>query len=196
MGAGARFVEVDVQLSSDGRPVLFHDRTLSRLCGVHGAVHGRTLADLLSLSCAERGRFGDRFAAVRIAELSGLVDLLERHPGVFAFVEIKRLPIERFGSAEILERVLPVLEPVRSRVALISFSLPFLTDARARTTLPIGAVFDRFDEREGARARSRGRIRLLRRDGSGRPLRRAAPGWRCTRSPIESRALAARRRNS
>lgn len=153
IGAGARFVEVDVQISADGRPVLFHDRTLARLCGVPGAVHERTLADLTSLSCAERGRFGDRFAAERIAELRGLAQLLESRPDVFAFVEIKRLSIERFGSAAVLDRVLPVLEPVRSRVALISFSLPFLVHARARTSLPLGTVFDRFAERERPQAR-------------------------------------------
>lgn len=153
IGAGARFVEVDVQLSSDGRPVLFHDRTLSRMCGVHGAVHERALADLLALSCGERGRFGDRFESVHIAELSGLVELLASHSDVFAFVEIKRLAIERFGSADVLDRVLPVLEPVRARVALISFSIPFLADARARTSIPMGAVFDRFSERESREAR-------------------------------------------
>src|SRR5690349_22032690 len=39
--AGATWAEVDVQLSSDGRPVLFHDRTLERMCGAAGAVHQR-----------------------------------------------------------------------------------------------------------------------------------------------------------
>jgi len=153
IGAGARFVEVDVQITADGRPVLFHDRTLDRLCGVSGAIHERTMAELASLSCAERGRFGDRFLSTRIAELRGLVELLEGSAEVFAFVEIKRLAIERFGSAVVLDRVLPVLEPVRSRVALISFSLPFLALARARTELPLGAVFDRFAESETAEAR-------------------------------------------
>ena len=154
IGAGARYVEVDVQITSDGRPVLFHDRTLPRLCGVSGAVHERPLADLLELSCAERGRFGDRFEGVRIAELGSFVRLLARHPEVFAFVEIKRLAIERFGAGEVLDRVLPEIAPIRSRAALISFSLPFLAEARARTPLPIGAVFDRFDEREAPEARA------------------------------------------
>jgi len=148
IGAGARFIEVDVQVSADGHPVLFHDRTLDRLCGVPGAVHQRTLAELASLSCAERDRFGDRFAAERIAELSDLTTLLESHPKVFAFVEIKRVSVEILGSAAVLERVLPVLEPVRSRVALISFSLPFLGHARARTSLPLGAVFDHLSDRD------------------------------------------------
>jgi glycerophosphoryl diester phosphodiesterase len=154
IGAGARYVEVDVQISSDGRPVLFHDRTLPRMCGASGAIHERKLAELLALSCAERGRFGDRFEAVRIAELGGFVKLLGRHPEVFAFVEIKRLAIERFGAADVLDRVLPELGPIRSRAALISFSLPFLAEARAKTSLPIGAVFDRFDEREAPEARA------------------------------------------
>jgi glycerophosphoryl diester phosphodiesterase len=148
VGVGARFVEVDVQISADGHPVLFHDRTLDRLCGVSGAVHERKLDELAALSCAERGRFGDRFAGERIAELSDLTSLLESHPDVFAFVEIKRLPIEVLGSAAVLERVLPVLEPVRSRVALISFSLPFLVHARRETSLPLGAVFDEFADRD------------------------------------------------
>jgi glycerophosphoryl diester phosphodiesterase len=147
IGAGARFVEIDVQFSSDGHPVLFHDRTLDRLCGVSGAVHERPLADLASLSCADRGRFGARFASERIAGLPAFVELIVRHPGVFAFVEIKRVGIERFGSSTLLDKVLRVLEPVRSRVALISFSLPFLAQARVRTDLPLGAVFDGFDER-------------------------------------------------
>ncbi|MEK7733824.1 MAG: glycerophosphodiester phosphodiesterase family protein [Pseudomonadota bacterium] len=37
--AGGRYVEVDIQLSRDEVPVLFHDHTLKRLCGVDGAVH-------------------------------------------------------------------------------------------------------------------------------------------------------------
>lgn len=141
-------MEIDVQLSSDGRPVLFHDRTLGRMCGVHGPVHERTLAELRALNCAERERFGGQFTSVRIAELSDLVDLLRAHPDVFGFVEIKRASIERFGAETFLEAVTPLLDPVREQVALISFSLPFLALARARTSLPLGAVFDRFAERE------------------------------------------------
>jgi glycerophosphoryl diester phosphodiesterase len=156
--AGARYMEIDIQLSADGRPVLFHDRTLDRMCGVGGPVHARTLAELRALSCAERPRFGERFASVRIAELAGLVDLLRSHREVFAFVEIKRASIEHFGAETVFEAVAPLLEPVRDQVALISFSLPFLALARARSALssgiPLGAVFDKFREREHPDARA------------------------------------------
>jgi glycerophosphoryl diester phosphodiesterase len=154
VSAGARFVEVDVQLSSDGEPVLFHDRTLERMCGVKGRVHESTLAELGGLRCAERGRFGEQFAAVRIARLADLVALLRAHAEVFAFVEIKRAAIEQFGAERVLEIVAPLLEPVHARTALISFSLPFLALARAESSFALGAVFDTWKESEAPEARA------------------------------------------
>jgi glycerophosphoryl diester phosphodiesterase len=147
MKVGAPFVEIDVQLSSDGYPVLFHDRDLQRMCGVRGAVHELTLAELRALSCGEAGRFGAKFASEGIASLAGFVQLLRRHPGVHAFVEIKRAATERFGDERVLERVLGAIEPAATQVALISFSLPFLAAARASSSLPLGAVFDAWSER-------------------------------------------------
>lgn len=146
--AGARWVEVDVQLTADGFPVLFHDRTLERMCGVKGAVHERSLSDLRALSCAERGRFGDRFQDEGLLSLAGFVQLLRRHPEVRAFVEIKRIAIEQFGRERILERVLPAIDAAIHQCALISFSLEFLAAARRAHPIPLGAVFDRWEERE------------------------------------------------
>ena len=42
-------VELDVQLSSDGQVVVFHDDTLDRVCGVSGKVADRSLAELRKL---------------------------------------------------------------------------------------------------------------------------------------------------
>ncbi len=39
-------IETDVQLTADGIPVLFHDDTLDRICGVPGRVRDFTLAEL------------------------------------------------------------------------------------------------------------------------------------------------------
>ena len=44
--AGCDGIELDVQLSSDGQVVVFHDDTLDRVCGVHGNVIDYSLADL------------------------------------------------------------------------------------------------------------------------------------------------------
>lgn len=42
-------IEMDVQLSSDGVPVVFHDFTLQRICGVEGKVCERTFEELQEL---------------------------------------------------------------------------------------------------------------------------------------------------
>ncbi len=39
-------IEIDLQLSSDGVPMVFHDETLDRLTGEHGPVNTRTAAEL------------------------------------------------------------------------------------------------------------------------------------------------------
>lgn len=145
--SGARFVECDVQLSADGFPVLMHDRSLERMCGSKAAVHELPIAELRALSCGEQAKFGSRFASEGIASLAGFVQLLRKHPGVTAFVEIKRVSIERFGRERILERVLPAIDAAIHQCVLISFSLEFLSAARAAHPIPLGAVFDTWNER-------------------------------------------------
>lgn len=147
IAAGALFVECDVQMSRDGVPVLMHDRTLERMCGVKAAVRDLSIAELRELSCGEAAKFGAKFASERIATLTGFVELLLRHPHVTAFVEIKRAAIEHFGRERILERVLPELDPAVNQCAFISFSLEFLSAARAAHPLPLGVVFDDWNER-------------------------------------------------
>jgi glycerophosphoryl diester phosphodiesterase len=155
LAAGASWVELDVQLSADMVPVLFHDRTLERMCGVPGAIHERRAEELAQLSCAERGRFGERYAELRIARLDELAALLLRHPRAQAFVEIKRVALERFGPERVLACALRELRGVEERCVLISFSLPFLEHARAHCALRLGAVCDRWEElRDPALAQS------------------------------------------
>ncbi len=45
-------IELDIQLSKDGRIVVFHDATLHRMCGVNKRVSELTLAELKTLSLA------------------------------------------------------------------------------------------------------------------------------------------------
>lgn len=129
--AGARFIEVDVQLSADRVPVLFHDRTLERVCGVPGALHERSWAELATLRASEFERFGYRFARTPLARLTDLAALLRRHPQVTAFVEVKRAAIEHFGAPALLAALTDVLRPVAARCVLISFSPELLLAARA-----------------------------------------------------------------
>ena len=89
--AGARYIEVDVQLSADRVPVLFHDRTLDRLCRAPGMIHEFTREELKNFHALEFERFGYKFAQNPITTLAELGALLVRHPQVTAFIEIKRI---------------------------------------------------------------------------------------------------------
>ena len=146
IAAGARFVEVDVQLSRDRVPVLFHDRDLKRLCGVRGKVHDLRYEELWGLRVAERERFGDRFKDVHITRLAELGHLLVRQPEVTAFVELKRSSIERFGIDTLLTLVRRSLKPALAQCILISYSLEALLAARRQGWSRIGAVIDQWDE--------------------------------------------------
>jgi glycerophosphoryl diester phosphodiesterase len=153
--AGVRHVEIDVQLSADRVPVLFHDRRLERLCGVGRHVHELTARELQSLRVADRARLGDCGPAEPIATLAGFVDVLAGHPDVTAFVEIKRGAIGAHDVDAVYTAVWETIRAQRRQCVLISFSLEFLAHARARQPdLPIAVVVDRWQELESPEARA------------------------------------------
>lgn len=61
---GAYGVELDVQLSRDGEVVVFHDDTLSRVCGVDARVDELTLAELRELRLCGTGETIPLFSEV------------------------------------------------------------------------------------------------------------------------------------
>ena len=142
---GLRFVEFDVQLASDLEPVVIHDEELMRTCGIPGSVFDFTSAQLTATEAAERARFGDRHAGVRIPSLDQVVELLREHGKAIAFVEIKRESLDRFGSEIVLTKVLEAIEPVRSQCVVISFDLAAVRLAQ-RSNAAIGWVLTQYDE--------------------------------------------------
>ncbi len=91
MAAGADGVEFDVQRTSDGHLVVFHDDDLKRICGVGGRVVTSTLAQLRELDAGRH--FGPQFAGEPIPTLDEVIESL---PGsAFLNIEAKRF---RFRS--------------------------------------------------------------------------------------------------
>ena len=128
--------------------MLFHDRDLQRMCGQSGAIHDYTLAQLQTFSVSEYGKFGYRFVGNPITTLQAAIDFLAAHPAVFAFVELKRQGLQKFGIDSVLDAVLPMLEPIKDQAIVISYSLETLLATRERSSFPIGAVFDDWRERK------------------------------------------------
>jgi glycerophosphoryl diester phosphodiesterase len=145
MDLGCRFLEFDVHLAADGVPVIIHDHELMRTAGIPGCVFDFSSAELARVEVAERGRFGDRHAGVRIPLLRDLVDLLANRVEITVFAEIKRASLRRFGHELVVARVLDVLRPLRSRCVVISFDLTAVHMARTQGAFPIGWVLTEYD---------------------------------------------------
>lgn len=145
--AGARLVEVDIQLSSDQVPFLFHDRDLKRLCGQSGAIHNYSAEELHEFRVSEFSRFGYKFAQTPVATLDQLVSFLESRPSVHTFVELKRVSLDQFGLVVMVNRVIKALKPVASQCVIISYSLEALQTAKSAGWKHIGAVIDHWKDR-------------------------------------------------
>lgn len=145
--AGVGFVEIDVQMSSDGIPVLFHDEDTQRLCDVPGLLQQRPLAVILSLCPGYRSRFGDRFDDERIPTLLTFAALLAQNPNVSAFVEVKPEAVARHGTERTFDAVWSALDGVHAQCILISFDLPFLAEVRRRRPAqPIAVVVEHWHQ--------------------------------------------------
>ena len=70
---GATWIEIDVNISSDGVPVLFHDDGLSRCSNGEGLVIEHSLKTLKSLDCGSW--FSDEFSGEKIATLDECLEL-------------------------------------------------------------------------------------------------------------------------
>lgn len=134
--AGAIHIEVDVQLSQDGIPVLYHDRDLQRLAGIPGPVANYRSQELGKLTLNQEGR-----PPAPLAPLSALVSLLQRHPALHVFVELKRVAIASADSDTLIAAVTDTLAPVLSRCTLISYDYDAVATLKQRG-LPVGWVVE------------------------------------------------------
>lgn len=138
--AGAQFVEIDIQLSIDQQPMVYHDMNLARVSGHKGRVSELSCEQLIALPAYEPGRLGDQFIEQTISPLAAVVDIVAMHAGVTLFVELKEESIAEFGAEIMLANVCEVLLPIRNRAVLISFDYKIIAAARAAGWPQVGAV--------------------------------------------------------
>ena len=120
--SGAQVLELDVQLTSDGHAVLFHDEVLDRTTNGSGPIADRTLAELQVLDAGSW--YGSAWAGTRIPTLSSFLPLLQQS-NARALIELKGI-----WSAEGLRPVIAAIyrAGVQDRVVLASFETPTLLD--------------------------------------------------------------------
>jgi glycerophosphoryl diester phosphodiesterase len=126
IAAGAQHIEIDVQLTADKVPVLCHDHKLDRLCGSPEHIDQLSYAALKKLSFHEPERLGEQFKPCPLLSLSDCLELLNQHPGLTFYVEIKRHALRTFGQPTVLESLLPLLNHYCQNIVVISFDIEIL----------------------------------------------------------------------
>ena len=147
---GAKWVEVDVQLTKDQHPVLFHDVTLARASGDHRSLFDVTWAELQALRASFSERLGVDGPNVPFSDLADLIRLLDDCSDVRAFVELKGESAQHFGLDEFLGCVKTALEGLKtaeSLAAIISLDWQICLRARQLLGCPVGWVIPDWSRR-------------------------------------------------
>lgn len=126
---GARWVEVDVKLTSDLKPVIIHDDTVDRTTNGKGLVAGLTFEEVRRLDAGIK--FGPEFAGTKVPTLEELIEcVLDLDIGLQ--LELKPTPGDDIETAEVALDVLKTLWPAgRKNLFITSFSIRSLHAARA-----------------------------------------------------------------
>lgn len=168
--SGAHCIETDVRLSKDGKPVIFHDNTLTRTTDIANRQQFRNLypwkteqltaAELRRLDCGSWFLRDDPFGTVNSGEVNQeqyafiqqqkipqLVDLLEfsRKNGFPVNLEIKDAGTP-LGNTEIVDRVLEILTSTGTGelVLLSSFRDEYLRRVKAlNPNIPIAVLAEK-----------------------------------------------------
>ncbi|MDC3332993.1 glycerophosphodiester phosphodiesterase family protein [bacterium] len=143
--AGAKSIEADIQLTANNQPVLFHDRDLLRVCKREGRIDQLSDGEISLIRVGESDRLPN-VTPQPLATLSELVGLMQRFPDSHLYLEIKRICIEQKGIDEALTHVLPLLDTIKERCTLISFSFELLLAAKQKGYAKLGVVLDVYDD--------------------------------------------------
>ena len=76
MEENADWIELDVQLTSDGVPVILHDSNLNRVTGVNKNIWEVTYSDIKDLDCGSW--FSSEFAGEKIPTLEEVLDFAKK----------------------------------------------------------------------------------------------------------------------
>jgi len=148
VAGGAMFVEIDVQLTADHVPVLLHDVTLDRMCGIDRPIHEVDSRELSQFRAAESGRLGTQFSNEPVATLKQCCEFLMTQPDVQLFVELKDSAARLESDQFVVESVLNDLQPVLGQCVCISFTRSLLQEVVRLSDCRIGPVIEEWSQRD------------------------------------------------
>ena len=115
---GIEWVELDVKLTKDDIPIIFHDDTLERTTNGSGPVASKTLEEIKELECGSW--YAESFSGIQVPTLEETIDvLLERNLGLN--LEIKPCPGREKETAEVALDLLSTIWDDHDRLLISSF---------------------------------------------------------------------------
>ena len=131
IGAGAQWVEFDIQLNDEGISFMYHDDNLQRVSGVKGSLHELSVVEVSKLFASEPKRLGKYFADNPINLVVELLPTIHCHPLVNFFMELKEESVQRYGAQACVEAIVSVLgDKVPKNCILISSNAEAVTIAK------------------------------------------------------------------
>lgn len=138
----AEMIELDVQLSKDGVPVIFHDARLNRHSNGRGALNKRTVEELKELDAG--GWFDARFADERIPTLE---EVLEFASGTISLnIEIKKEAVTETAEDGVEQRCLELVYNygMENHVLFSSFDYRAIRHLKMlQRDIPVGLLYNR-----------------------------------------------------
>jgi len=145
---GARYMELDLQLTCDQVPVLHHDVSMKRMAGIDVDIRDTKAKHFKAMHASYKERFGDEFIDNEFTTFRKFCKWLAAYPDVTVFVEIKQESIDRFDIPvfvdEVHKRILK--SSVESQCIIISFNKEVIEYSRKISPMLTGWVLPRWND--------------------------------------------------
>jgi glycerol kinase len=143
---GLSNVEIDIQFSKDGVPIVIHDDNLLRTTGSNKNIRDLNAKDISTYLLNNVHQLSDDLTLLNIPSLNAVVNTLNKYPEMTLFVELKRQSIEHFGSHLVVDAVLHQLKQAKFKIVVISFVADVISLVQSRSLYSVGFVISEFNQ--------------------------------------------------
>ena len=146
---GAKYMELDLQMTKDLVPVLHHDVSLKRMAGVDLDVRSINEDQFKNYSASYKERFGNEFNDNSFTTFTQFCDWLKQHPDVTIFVEIKQQSLDHFGLQVFIDEVYQCIveAEVENQCVIISFNRLAVEYSRKLSPMRVGWVLPKWQKK-------------------------------------------------
>ncbi len=137
------WIEIDIQISRDGTAMVVHDDDLTRIAGRNLQVTTLSAAEVVTLPIVLKAQ---KESSTQIPTLDQVVGLLNAHPDITLFVEVKKESVAAFGLDKVMKSVMSALESAEFPVVVISFLYDIAAMAKSQYHYTSGWVLTEFDQ--------------------------------------------------